>query len=236
MRANSFYNKYIKRLLDILLSLCAIIVLSPVYLVLWILVAAKLGRPVLFRQERPGLNEKLFPMRKFRSMTSETDSQGNLLPDEVRLTSFGAKLRDTSMDELPELFSILRGEMSIVGPRPQLVRDMVFMTDEQRRRHLVRPGLTGLAQVRGRNNISWEDKLAYDLEYMDNISFIYDLKIIFMTVASVLRREDVATDGMATAEDLGDYLLRMGHVDKETYDLKQQEARDIIEAYRAGNL
>ncbi|MDO5121988.1 MAG: sugar transferase, partial [Erysipelotrichaceae bacterium] len=157
------YDRVIKRILDIIISLAVILVLSPVYLITALLVRVKLGSPVLFSQLRPGYHEKIFRMYKFRSMTDERDENGKLLPDEVRLTPFGAKLRSTSLDELPEMFNILKGDMSIVGPRPQLVRDIVFMTDEQRRRADVRPGLTGLAQISGRNAISWEKKLAYDL-------------------------------------------------------------------------
>ena len=153
------YRKYIKRMLDFLLSLMAIIILSPVLIVVAILVRTKLGSPVIFKQKRPGLNEKIFTLYKFRTMTDERDEKGNLLPDDIRLTRFGKLLRSTSLDELPELFNILKGDMTIVGPRPQLVRDMVFMTDTQRKRHSVRQGLTGLAQINGRNNLSWEEKI-----------------------------------------------------------------------------
>ena len=165
------YRKYFKRFFDVVLSACALIVLSPVLLVVAILVRVKLGSPVIFCQERPGKDEKIFKMYKFRSMTEERDEDGQLLPDEKRLTGFGRKLRATSLDELPELWNILKGDMSIVGPRPQLVRDMVFMTPEQRWRHTVRPGLTGWAQVNGRNILLWEDRLRYDLEYIDRIGF-----------------------------------------------------------------
>ena len=172
------YENYIKRILDIILSLVALICLSPILLIVAILVRVKLGSPVLFKQKRPGKDEKIFTLYKFRTMTDERDKSGNLLPDSQRLTKFGKFLRSTSLDELPELINIIKGDMSIVGPRPQLVRDMLFMTDEQRKRHSVRQGLTGLAQVNGRNNITWEDKLNYDLEYIQNITFIGDLKII----------------------------------------------------------
>lgn len=217
------YKKYFKRLLDFILSLIAIIILSPVYLIVAILVRIKLGSPVIFCQERPGKNEKIFKMYKFRSMTSEVDENGNLLPDEVRLTSFGKKLRSTSLDELPELFNILKGDMSIVGPRPQLVKDMVFMTDEQRKRHLVRQGLTGLAQVNGRNAISWEDKINYDLKYIQNITFINDIKIVIQTLIKVFKKEDISTDGMETAEDLGDYLLRTNQISLQEYNEKLED-------------
>lgn len=212
------YRLFFKRFLDIVLSLTAIIILSPVYIIVALLVRTKLGSPVIFTQERPGKNEKIFKMYKFRSMTSETDENGNLLPDDVRLTSFGKKLRSTSLDELPELFNILKGDMSIVGPRPQLIKDMLFMTKEQRQRHSVRQGLTGLAQVNGRNAISWEDKINYDLQYIKKITFINDIKIIFQTLVKVLKTEDISAQGMETAEDLGDYLLRTHQITQQEYD------------------
>ena len=211
------YRHFFKRFFDFVLSLIAIIILSPVYIIVAILVRVKLGSPVIFTQERPGKDEKIFKMYKFRSMTSETDEKGNLLPDEVRLTSFGKKLRSTSLDELPELFNILKGDMSIVGPRPQLVKDMIFMTKEQRKRHTVRQGLTGLAQVNGRNAISWEDKINYDLQYIQDITFINDLKIVFQTLVKVFKKEDISTGGMETAEDLGDYLLRTNQISLQEY-------------------
>lgn len=223
------YKKYIKRLMDFILSLLAIIFLSPVWLITALLVRINLGSPVLFKQPRPGKDEKIFNMYKFRSMTDARDENGELLPDDVRLTKFGRLLRKTSLDELPELFNILKGDMSIIGPRPQLVRDMVFMTDEQRLRHTVLPGLSGLAQVSGRNNISWEDKLTYDLEYIKNITFIGDIKIIFTSVwKAFVKQDDIETDGMETAEDMGDYLLRVGKVDENTYNKKQAEAKLLI--------
>lgn len=221
------YAKSIKRELDILLSGTALIVFSPIMLVVAVLVRKNLGSPVIFSQLRPGKGERIFRMYKFRTMTDEKDAEGNLLPDETRLTEFGKFLRDTSLDELPELINILKGDMSIVGPRPQLVRDMVFMTKEQRRRHRVPQGLTGLAQVNGRNNISWEDKLSYDQKYVEKVTFLGDLWIVIRTVSGVLERRDVNTDGMATAEDLGDYLLRTGKIDKCTYDRKQRIAQRI---------
>lgn len=222
------YQKYIKRLLDFVLSLCAIICLLPVCLVVAILVRVKLGSPVLFTQPRPGKDGKIFKMYKFRSMTDEKDENGNLLSDEVRLTNFGKKLRSTSLDELPELLNILKGDMSIVGPRPQLVRDMVFMTLEQNKRHSVRQGLTGLAQIRGRNDISWEKKLEHDIEYVNNITFLNDVKIIFGTVKSVLVKEGINSEGMATAEDFGDYLLRIGAISQEEYEIKMEESKQLI--------
>ncbi len=223
------YARSIKRKLDILLSGTAIVLLSPVLAVTAWQVKKKLGSPVLFTQLRPGKDEKIFKMYKFRTMTDERDEEGNLLPDEQRLTEFGKFLRESSLDELPELFNILKGDMSIVGPRPQLVRDMVFMTKEQRRRHKVMQGLTGLAQVNGRNNISWEEKLAWDQKYVKHVTFFGDLWIVLRTIGNVLKKEDINTDGMATAEDFGDYLLRTGKVDQATYDRKQRIARRLCE-------
>ena len=191
------YRKYVKRLLDIIMAAAGIIVLSPVMLVTAFLVRVKLGSPVIFKQKRPGKNEKIFEMYKFRSMTDERDQDGNLLPDEVRLTEFGKKLRATSLDELPELFNILKGDMSVVGPRPQLVRDMVFMSSKQRKRHTVLPGLTGLAQVNGRNNITWEEKFRWDLQYIRHISFRVDIVIVIKTIGKVLKKDDVNTSGMS---------------------------------------
>lgn len=195
------YRNYIKRLLDIAISLCGIIVLSPIYLILGILVKKKLGSPVIFRQERPGKNEKIFHLYKFRSMTDEKDADGNLLPDEVRLTSFGMKLRSTSLDELPELFNILKGDMSLIGPRPLLVRYLPRYNDFQRHRHDVRPGLTGLAQVNGRNAITWEKKFEYDVEYVNKLSFALDVRIFMDTVRAVLKREGISSETSATMEE-----------------------------------
>ncbi|OQA25101.1 MAG: putative sugar transferase EpsL [Chloroflexi bacterium ADurb.Bin344] len=161
-------------------------------------------------------------------MTDEKDADGNLLPDEIRLTQFGAWLRSTSLDELPEAINILKGDMSVIGPRPQLVRDMVFMTEEQRHRHDVKPGLSGLAQVRGRNAISWEGKLSTDLEYIEHITFFGDVKIVLQTVGKFLKREDITEDGEATATDFGDYLLESGQIEKAEYDVKQNEAKELL--------
>lgn len=200
MGYNSFYTKYIKRFLDILISLAAIIVLSPVLIIVAILVRTKIGSPILFRQQRPGMNEKVFEMMKFRSMTDERDADGNLLPDDVRLTSFGKALRATSLDELPELFNILKGDMSLIGPRPLLVKYLPLYNDEQRKRHLVRPGLTGYAQVNGRNAQTWKQRFANDVEYVKKVSFIFDITVLFRTVITVLRREGVSEEGNATKE------------------------------------
>ena len=216
-------------MLDFLLSLMAIIILSPVLIVVAILVRTKLGSPVIFKQKRPGLNEKIFTLYKFRTMTDERDEKGNLLPDDIRLTRFGKLLRSTSLDELPELFNILKGDMTIVGPRPQLVRDMVFMTDTQRKRHSVRQGLTGLAQINGRNNLSWEEKINYDLKYIQNITFLNDIRIIIKTILKVFKKEDISTDGMETAEDLGDYLLRNKKITSDEYKVNQSIAVGLLE-------
>ena len=200
-----FYEKYIKRLLDIVLSGAALVILSPVLLITTVLVRIKLGSPVMFTQERPGKDEKVFKLHKFRSMTDARDASGNLLPDKERLTRFGAKLRSLSIDELPELWDIFRGKMSIVGPRPLLVKYLPLYNEEQRHRHDVRPGLTGWAQVHGRNLTSWEERFEYDVEYVNNISFALDVKIIIMTIRCVLGREGINADGSATMEDfIGD--------------------------------
>ena len=228
------YAKYIKRLLDFILSLCAIIVLSPLLLVLTILGAIMMKGNPFFVQPRPGKKDRktgmetIYKMIKFRSMTKAKDKEGKPLPDDKRLTRYGEFIRKTSLDELPEFFQVFTGKMSLVGPRPQLVRDMVFMTDEQRKRHNVRPGITGLAQINGRNAIEWEDKLIYDVKYVDNMSFLQDLKIVLITVIKVFKTESISYEGMATAEDFGDYLLRTGKVSKEEYDRKQEEAKKLL--------
>ncbi|MGN0246531.1 MAG: sugar transferase [Lachnospiraceae bacterium] len=238
-RKCGFYELYIKRLMDIVCSLAAIIVFSWLYIIVAVLVRVKLGSPVLFKQPRPGKidpktgREKIFYMYKFRSMSDERDENGNLLPDDVRLGKFGKALRATSLDELPEAFNILKGDMSIIGPRPQLVRDMVFMTDEQRVRHTAKPGLSGLAQTRGRNALSWDAKLATDLEYIENISFLGDVKIIVNTVKQVFFKEKGIEGGMVDevdiTDDFGDYLLKVGRVSKEEYDQKMNEAKESLE-------
>ena len=191
---NGLYNKYIKRILDILISLTFIVLFSWLYLILVILVRIKLGSPVLFCQERPGYNEKIFKLYKFRTMTDKRDEKGNLLPDSERLTKFGSMLRSTSLDELPEMFNILKGDMSLIGPRPLLVEYLPYYTDEERLRHSVRPGLTGLAQVSGRNYLAWDKRLARDVEYVNHISFIMDVRIIIKTIMVVFKKEDVSVD------------------------------------------
>lgn len=192
--------KYIKRILDIISSLLAIIILSPLLAVTAVLVKTKLGSPVLFKQERPGKDEKIFTLMKFRTMTDERDENGELLPDEVRLTKFGKFLRSTSIDELPELFNILKGDMSVIGPRPLLVEYIPRYNEHQHRRHEVRPGLSGWAQVNGRNTVSWEDKFNMDVHYVDNYSFAMDVKILFMTVLNVLKKEGISSETSATME------------------------------------
>lgn len=226
---NGVYKKYIKRPMDFILSLCAIIVLAPVLLIISILVRIKLDSPVLFKQKRPGLNEKIFTLYKFRTMTDERDGDGELLSDSIRLTKFGGFLRSTSLDELPELFNIIKGDMSVIGPRPQLVRDMVYMTPEQRRRHDIRPGLSGWAQINGRNAIKWENKLNYDLEYLDKVSFWFDVKIVLITIKKIFKTESISYEGMATAEDLGDYLLRTRKMNQKQYDNGQEEAKELLD-------
>jgi len=204
-RDRAMYKNGVKRIIDMALSLCGIIVLSPVYLVLWVLIRCKLGKPVLFTQERPGKKEKIFKLYKFRSMTDERDENGQLLPDEVRLTRFGKLLRSTSLDELPELFNILKGDMSLIGPRPLLVKYLPYYTEEERHRHDVRPGLTGLAQVNGRNALGWEERFAYDLEYVEKCSLLMDLKILGMTVGKVLKRTGTLSGADQTVADFDVY-------------------------------
>ena len=198
----SIYTLFFKRFFDIVLSLLVVIILSPFFILIAILVRIKLGSPVFFRQKRPGLNEKIFTVHKFRTMTDERDENGDLLPDSVRLTKFGKCLRSSSIDELPELFNILKGDMSIVGPRPLLIRYLPYYTEEERMRHIVRPGITGLAQINGRNNLKWESRLLADIEYIRNCSFLLDVTIIIKTVVKVLKREGVTVVDQAPLKDL----------------------------------
>ncbi|MBQ7107678.1 MAG: sugar transferase [Clostridia bacterium] len=228
------YARFLKRPIDFILSATALIVLSPVLLILIVVGAiAMKGNPFFF-QPRPGKKgkdkkEKIFMLIKLRTMSNAKDKDGNLLPDDVRLNKYGKLLRSTSLDELPELFNIFVGHMSIVGPRPQLVRDMIFMSDEQRRRHDVLPGLTGLAQVNGRNNITWEQKIEFDLEYINKgITFIGDVNIILQTIGKVFKREDTVREGTVSDMDFGDWLMLEGKVDKATYDAKQKEAKELL--------
>ena len=228
------YAKCFKRVIDFTFSVIALIVLSPVLLILVIIGAiAMKGNPFLL-QPRPGKKgkdgkEKIFKLIKLRTMSNAKDKDGNLLPDDQRLGKYGTWLRSTSLDELPELVNIALGSLSICGPRPFLVRDVVFMSEEQRRRHDVRPGLTGLAQVNGRNNITWEQKIEFDLEYIDKgITFNGDVKIILRTVSKVLKRSDTVREGTVSDMDFGDWLIMEGKVDQETYDAKQAEAKEIL--------
>lgn len=231
------YANVFKRIIDLMLSLFALMVLSPVLIVLMVVGAIAMGGNPFFTQLRPGRidpktgKEKIFKLIKFRTMSNKKDKDGNLLPDEVRLNRYGRILRSTSLDELPELLNILKGDMAIVGPRPQLVRDMTFMSAEQRRRHDVRPGLTGLAQVNGRNNITWEQKFEYDLQYIDSgITLIGDIQIMFQTVGKVFKRSDTVREGTVSDMDFGDWLMSENKIDRETYDQKQAEAKELIHA------
>ena len=234
-KPTGIYERFIKRPLDCFLSCGAAIVLSPVLLYLIIAGAINMKGNPFFTQDRPGRvdprtgKERVFKLIKFRSMTNEKDANGNLLPDDMRLKHYGKKLRASSLDELGELLNIIKGDMAVVGPRPQLVRDMVFMTNEQRKRHIVRQGLTGLAQCNGRNGLSWDNKLQYDIDYIENgITIIGDVKIIYRTVEKVFKKEGITMDNMATAADYGDYLLSEGRVSESEYAQKQREAKEFV--------
>ena len=239
-RKRGFYEKYIKRLLDIICALAAIIVFCWLYAIIAIMVRVKMGAPVLFKQPRPGLidpetgEERIFDIYKFRTMTDAKDKNGIPLPDEQRLTSFGKMLRSTSLDELPEAFNILKGDMSVIGPRPQLVRDMVFMTDEQRMRHTAKPGLSGLAQVMGRNAIAWEDKLNWDLRYIEKITFWGDLKILLLTVKKVFGKGESAEELNVTL-DYGDALLKAKKISPAKYDALRDYAQNLIAEHTRQN-
>lgn len=226
------YEKHIKRPLDILCASAAVIAFSWLHLILIVFGAIFMRGNPFFVQDRPGKDEKIFKLIKFRTMDNRKDKDGKLLPDEVRLNRYGRFLRSTSLDELPEAFNILRGDMSVVGPRPQLVRDMVFMTPEQRERHSVRPGLSGLAQTRGRNALSWDEKLSTDLEYIENVTFSGDVKIVFDTVKQVFFKqkglENSDVNEVDIADDFGDYLLKAGRITAEEYEEKQKEARELL--------
>lgn len=235
-RRISFYEKYIKRIFDIICSVLAITVFWWLYVIIAILVRIKLGSPILFTQYRPGIidqrtgKEKIFKLYKFRTMIDKRDSNGELLPDNLRMTKFGAWLRSTSLDELPEVISILKGDMSVIGPRPQLVRDMVFMSNKQRMRHTAKPGLSGLAQIMGRNAISWDKKLKYDLHYLKHISFKNDLYILLNTVIKAfLKKEGITEEGKVTSSDYGDYLLSNNQISREEYDKMHRKAERILE-------
>ncbi|MBE5942913.1 MAG: sugar transferase [Lachnospiraceae bacterium] len=228
------YAKYLKRVIDFTFSVTALIIFSPVLLILIFVGAIAMKGNPFFLQSRPGKKgrdgkERIFKLIKLRTMSNAKDKDGNLLPDDQRLGKYGIWLRSTSLDELPELINIVLGSLSICGPRPFLVRDVVFMSDEQRRRHDVRPGLTGLAQVNGRNNITWEQKIDFDLEYIDKgITFIGDVKIMLQTVGKVLKRSDTVREGTVSDMDFGDWLMMEGKIDQETYDVKQTEAKEIL--------
>lgn len=230
------YAKCFKRVIDFTLSVIALTILSPVILILMIVGAMSMKGNPFFLQPRPGRKgkdgrEKIFKLIKFRTMSNVKDEEGNLLPDEQRLGKYGAWLRSTSLDELPELINIALGSLSICGPRPFLIRDVVFMSEAQRRRHDVRPGLTGFAQVNGRNNITWEQKIEYDLEYVDGgITFIGDVKIVLQTVGKVLKRSDTVREGTVSDMDFGDWLMMEGKVTKEEYEEKQVEAKELLKA------
>lgn len=232
-RQKGFYEKYIKRVLDIICSLLAMVAFCWLYAIVALIVRYKLGTPIIFRQPRPGCidpktgREQIFYLYKFRTMTDEKDEHGNLLPDKQRLVPIGAWLRRSSLDELPEALNILKGDMSIIGPRPQLVRDMVFMSDQQRMRHTAKPGLSGLAQVMGRNAITWEDKMNWDLQYIENVSFLGDLKIVWLTVKKVFGKSESSAE-LDVTDDYGDALLKAGKVSREKYDALQTYARELI--------
>lgn len=201
MKSNTFYNIYIKRLLDIIISGVALLLLSPLFLIIYILVKVKLGSPTFFKQRRPGLNEKIFELYKFRTMTNKKGVDGELLPDEMRLTKFGRFLRSTSLDELPELLNILKGDMAIIGPRPLLIKYLPLYSEEQRHRHDVRPGLTGLAQINGRNAISWAAKFSWDCYYVESLSFLLDVSIFYKTIKKVFFRENISAENQATTKE-----------------------------------
>lgn len=224
-----------KRMLDVIGAITLIIALSPIFLIVIILVRFNLGKPIIFKQIRPGKNEKLFYMYKFRTMTDEVDDEGRLLSDDIRLTKFGEFLRKTSLDELPELFNILKGDMSFIGPRPQLVEDMCFMTKEERKRHLVKQGLTGLAQINGRNEILWPQKIEYDLKYMENITLKNDVCIFLKTIIKVFKKEGISSKGTKTSYNYGDYLLIAKKINKSEYDSKKEMAQNIIKEFEKKN-
>lgn len=239
LRRIGFYERYIKRIFDIVCSILAISVFWWLYAIIAILVRVRLGSPILFTQYRPGKidpktgREKIFKMYKFRTMTDKRDNSGELLPDDFRITKFGAWLRSTSLDELPEVISILNGDMSVIGPRPQLIKDMVFMSNKQRMRHTAKPGLSGLAQIMGRNAISWDKKLKYDLHYLSHISFRNDLFILIKTVLKAfISKEGITEEGKVTATDYGDYLLLNNRISKTEYDKRQKKAERILEGVK----
>lgn len=229
-----FYKPFFKRFWDIFLALLALSVFSLLFVVLTIIGAIAMKGNPFFVQKRPGKKnkktgkEKMFYLIKFRTMSNTKDKDGNFLPDEQRLNKYGKFLRTTSLDEFPEALNIIKGDMSVIGPRPQLIRDLVFMNEEQRQRHNVRPGLSGLAQVKGRNNISWEQKFEYDLTYIKKMNIFYDIGIIFMTIGKMFKRSDVAREGTSSDIDFGDWLLQEGKVSQEEYSNKQLAAKSLL--------
>lgn len=227
-----FYYPFFKRVCDIICALAVFLFLWPLYLAIAILVKTKLGSPIYFKQVRPGKNGKLFTMYKFRSMSNKTDDNGNLLPDGERLTKFGKWLRKTSLDEMPEAINILRGDMSVIGPRPLLVKDYVFFDDKVIKRQSAKPGLSGLAQVNGRNNITWEDKFKLDLAYIQNIGFWKDVAIVFNSFfKAFVKKDDIDREGFDTDEDYGDYLLRTGQISNKEYEQKILKAKELLDGY-----
>ena len=229
------YEKYFKRPIDFLFSLLALIILSPILLITYILVIIFLGFPGIFKQPRPGKDEKIFNLYKFRTMTNTKDKNGKLLPDEKRLTKFGKFLRSTSLDELPELFNILIGDMSFIGPRPMLIRDLVFFDMKTLMRQTITPGLTGLAQASGRNSLTWDERFKYDFQYIKKVSFSRDAVIILMTIGSVLKREGIGENNTDVSLDYGDYLLKNKTITKSQYDAKQRAAENILANVRSFN-
>lgn len=235
-RKRGIYEKYVKRMLDIICAVLALVVFGWLYIIVAILVRVKLGSPILFTQLRPGLidpktnKERVFKMYKFRTMTEARDESGNYLPDEMRLTRFGRILRATSLDELPEAINILRGEMSVIGPRPQLVRDMVFMSEAQRMRHTAKPGLSGLAQIKGGSAIDWDEKFKWDLKYIEKVSFLEDVRLVWMTVKQVFfrKKRHISSAENELPVDYGDVLLMMGKISKPEYNALQKAAQDLI--------
>jgi undecaprenyl phosphate N,N'-diacetylbacillosamine 1-phosphate transferase len=218
MKNNQLYQNYLKRIIDFSLAIILFIVFAPFLLIISFMVRIKMGTPILFKQMRPGKNNEIFTLYKFRTMKNIVGTDGKQISDDLRLTKLGNLLRSTSLDELPSLINIIKGEMSFVGPRPLLQKDLVFMSEDIKRRHVVLPGLTGLAQISGRNNISWKRKFDLDLAYINELTFKNDIKIMFKTILVVLKRNDISTDGMSTSEDYGDYLLRNGEISEEEYN------------------
>ena len=226
------YRNFFKRFFDIICALAVFLFLWPLYLVIAILVKCKLGSPIYFKQVRPGKNGKFFTMYKFRSMSNKKDENGNLLPDGERLTKFGKWLRKSSLDEMPEAINILKGDMSVIGPRPLLIKDYVFFDDRIMKRQSVKPGLSGLAQINGRNNITWEGKFEQDLKYIEKVSLWKDVSIVFKTVfKAFVKKDDIDRKGFDTDEDYGDYLLRINKVSKAEYDMKMLKSKELLDSY-----